>query len=204
MPVLTIFAGVNGAGKSTLHNYLDQQHYPQFGVRICPDEILREQGGDWANRADQMRSGKVALERIKECLEKRKSFNWETTILTNFNIAYIKKAKELGYHIRLNFIGVGDVNLSLQRLEDRVLKGGHGIDEKIVHYRFNHQFDHLSEVLPYLDHAIFFNNENDIEIVGTYFDKTLTFHNVDAQWARDLKHNLELHSEADIKTQYIK
>ena len=163
-----------------------------------------ENNGDWTNRGDQVRSGKIALDKIAECLEKNKSFNWETTILSNLVVDKIKKAKELGYYTRLHFIGVGDLDLSLQRIENRVQNGGHGIDEKIVRYRYNHQFDNLSEVLPYLDHAIFFNNENDIEIVGTYFDKTLTFFNIDNSWAKQLKENLELKLDDPLKTQYIK
>lgn len=48
-PFYVVFAGVNGAGKSTLFrsDFWHTGGMPATMARVNPDEILREQGGDW-------------------------------------------------------------------------------------------------------------------------------------------------------------
>ena len=58
-PFYVVFAGVNGAGKSTLFrsDFWHTGGMPATMVRVNPDEILREQGGDWSNGQDQVAAG---------------------------------------------------------------------------------------------------------------------------------------------------
>lgn len=173
MPTLTIFAGINGAGKSTLYSFQKGINSDEFGTRVCPDEFLEEAHGDWKCYADVYDSGMVALKTISRCLEEKKSFNWETTLLTRFSIKNIKKAKELGYNVNLNFIGVEDVEQSLARIKHRVENGGHGVEEELVRARHRHQFNNLGEVLTLVDNAILYENKERIKIVGACYAGTL-------------------------------
>ena len=60
-----LIAGVNGAGKSTLYQTLDQLHdMPRVNI----DEIVREIGS-WRNPRDQIRAGRIAVEKIKNYFE---------------------------------------------------------------------------------------------------------------------------------------
>lgn len=79
-PFYVVFAGVNGAGKSTLFrsDFWRTGGMPATMARVNPDEILREQGGDWSNGQDQVAAGRIALRSVDEHLAARRSFNQET------------------------------------------------------------------------------------------------------------------------------
>jgi len=92
-----LFAGVNGAGKSTL--------YQSIGIgesmpRINTDEILRE-FGDWRNRTDLMKAGKIAVTRLKQYFQDGISFNQETTLCGKSVFNNIRKAHECGYRVEM-------------------------------------------------------------------------------------------------------
>ena len=184
---LTIFAGINGAGKSTLYRFKTSQEMGDLGVRICPDEILEDFGGDWSNRVDVFNSGKIAINEMDYCLEEGLSFNWETTIISPFFLRLAERAKICGYKIDLHFIGVDDVNQSLERIRKRVLSGGHGIDSNIVASRHKNQLNNMIEAFKYVDNAIFYDNSNTLKVVSVYFDKGLHIYNENFEWVRALK-----------------
>ena len=103
MPKLIVFAGPNGSGKSTL--YLTNRAF--FDIpRVNVDEIVREIGGDWRKSADLIRAGKIALRRTKDCLEKRVSFNRETTLCGKTAVQDIVEAKKLGFEVELYFVSM--------------------------------------------------------------------------------------------------
>ena len=78
MKNLYIFAGVNGAGKSTFYiNQIDNNDF--YGTRINSDEIVKE-FGDWKNKKDQNRAGKIALKLRESYLRRGIDFNVETTL----------------------------------------------------------------------------------------------------------------------------
>ena len=186
MPTLTLFVGVNGCGKTTLYNLEQKQCGNDLGERINPDEILIGFGGDWRNYADQTKSGYIAIKKIASLLQEKKSFNWETTTFNRVLLKNIKIAKNLGYKINLNFVTVQSGDIAIQRISDRVKKGGHDIDPDLVKFRFSRRFEHLNEVLPYVDNAIFYDNTSIMKIVATYIDKRFTYIDKKVDWTRNL------------------
>ena len=186
MPTLTIFAGINGAGKSTLYNFIKHSKDYDLGIRICPDEILQDFNGDWEDQTHQIKSGLLALKQIRFCLKNNKSFNWETTIIGTTALKIIKQAKQQGYTVNLNFIGVQNVEQSLERIKKRVDEGGHGINDKVVKQRYNRQFDNLQEVCGLANNVIFYDNTKTMCIVGTYSNKSLLLFG-DQPWVSELE-----------------
>lgn len=74
-----LIAGVNGAGKSTLFHMLPElKEYP----RVNSDEIVKE-FGEWNDPIAVLKAGKLAVENIKQYIEKGISFNQETTLCGN-------------------------------------------------------------------------------------------------------------------------
>ena len=100
-------------------------------------------------------------------------------------------AKEHGFKIHLNFIGVEKVDLPLARIKERVASGGHGVPEGMVKMRFQHQFLHMDKLLPLLDTAIFYDNTNCMEIAATYYDKNLNIYKPYLSWTNELEHCYE-------------
>ena len=185
-PTLTIFSGVNGAGKSSLYKYFNEIGLNDFGTRINADEILRENGGDWKNDADNLRSGVTAVRRIYKCLENKESFNWETTVLNGFSLKILRMAKEKGYNVNFYFVGVENAKLAIERVTIRQIRGGHGIPEELIKKRYAAQYDFFSEAAQYIDKALFFDNSSTFKIVGSYSDKELKYIDENVIWTKNL------------------
>lgn len=186
MPRLTVFAGINGAGKTTLYNYLSKKDTLSLGKRVCPDEILQNFKGDWRDSGDQFKSGKIAILEIRENIAKQHSFNWELTLLTTAVLSYLKKAKEQGFVVNVNFIGVEDLQQSLDRIKNRVDKGGHDVEKELVEMRYKRQFENFSEVFEVVDGILFYDNADTMRLIGGYIDKTLFMTDTRPKWAEKI------------------
>ena len=151
----TLFAGVNGAGKTSLYRILNK--YEDLGVRINIDEIVASEG-NWRDDILQINASRKALKTIGECIDKGKSFNQETTLPTQTVVKQIKRAREAGYHVRLYFVGIENLETAIKRVQRRVEKGGHGVDEKLIRQRFEKLPETLRDILPLVDTAFFYDN----------------------------------------------
>ncbi len=157
----TIVGGVNGAGKSSLTGVLKTE-INNLGKIIDVDKIT------FLYNKDPIVGGKKAISEINECLQKEICFTQETTLSGHKTITTAKKAIKLGYNIRLYYVAVNTVEESLERIKNRVAKGGHSIDAANVTRRFNKRFKDLLEVLPYCNEATFYDNENGFVAIAEY------------------------------------
>lgn len=163
----TIIGGVNGTGKSSLTGVLKAKT-ADLGHIVDVDKLTVSMGGD------KYAAGKKAIEKIRECLDKGYSFTQETTLSGVRVEATVKTAKERGYYIRLYYIGLNSAEDSLERIANRVRRGGHNIPEETVRKRFSSRWNALLKVLPYCDEAIFFDNNNGFVEVASYQNGELT------------------------------
>lgn len=161
MKQYTIIGGVNGVGKSSLTGVL-KARMDDLGVIIDVDRLVVQHGGD------PLAGGRAALAKINDCLQKGICFTQETTLSGKRTEQTAKEARERGYRIRLYYVGLDTVQESLQRIVNRVAKGGHNIPPKDVQRRFEGRFAALLAVLPYCDEATFFDNDNGFVEVGSY------------------------------------
>lgn len=148
-----IIAGVNGTGKSSLRGVLEGQNV-LLGHIIDADVIAKE------NNFDNIKAGKKAIEEINYCLENNISFTQETTLAGHRTIRTIKQARKRGYYITMYYVGLNSAEESLQRIANRVRKGGHNIPSDDVKRRFENRINSLGEVIPLCDEVIFYDNEN--------------------------------------------
>ena len=161
MKLYTIIGGVNGVGKSSFTGVL-KERTTDLGVIIDVDKITAELGGN------VLTGGKAALKKIRECIDKKLSFTQETTLSGYKTEATAKEVKELGYHVRLFYVGLDTVEESLQRIENRVKRGGHNIPQDDVNRRFQGRWEAVAKVLPYCDEAEFYDNNNGFVKVAEY------------------------------------
>lgn len=161
MKTYTIIGGVNGVGKSSFTGVL-KERCEDLGQIIDVDKITAELG------AGSLAGGKAALLRIEGCMERQLSFTQETTLSGYRTEATAKKVKELGYSVRLFYIGLDSVKESLLRIENRVRRGGHNIPAEDVERRFQGRWDAVAKVLPYCDSAEFYDNDNGFVKVAEY------------------------------------
>lgn len=153
MNIYTIIGGVNGVGKSSLSGVLSAEN-TDLGIITDADKIIAENGND------RIKGGRIAVERIENCLKKRINFTQETTLSGVRTLKTIRKARDLNYFIRLYYVGVSSSTESINRIKNRVSKGGHDIPSSDVERRYRKRFEDLAKILPYCDEAVFFDNEN--------------------------------------------
>lgn len=161
MKLFTIIGGVNGVGKSSFTGVL-KERTTDLGVIIDVDKVTAELGGN------VLAGGKAALKKIRECIDKKVSFTQETTLSGYKTEATAKEVKELGYQVRLFYVGLDTVDESLQRIENRVRRGGHNIPKDDVTRRFQGRWEAVAKVLPYCDEAEFYDNNNGFVKVAEY------------------------------------
>ena len=161
MKTYTIIGGVNGVGKSSFTGVLKERS-TDLGQIIDVDKITADLGGN------ALAGGKAALKKINDCIEKGISFTQETTLSGRKTETTAKQVKNLGYHVRLFYIGLDTASESLARIANRVRRGGHNIPENDVTRRFEGRWEAVSKVLPYCDEAEFYDNDNGFIKVAEY------------------------------------
>lgn len=183
MKTFTIIGGVNGTGKSSLTGVL-KGHMTNLGVIIDADRITAEKAG-----GDNFKGGRIAVQRIRDCLSKGICFTQETT-LSGFTTA--KKASAAGYYIRMFYIGLDSAEESMERIRNRVAHGGHDIPSDAVLRRFDSRWENVAAVLPYCDEVVFYDNYNGFVEVAEYRNGELILKgDYRPKWIVELKNYLE-------------
>ena len=131
---LYIISGCNGAGKTTA-SYTVLPEILNCREFVNADEIAR--GLSPFNPENvAIEAGRLMLQRIEDLLAKEDTFSIETTLATKSYINLVRRAQAKGYTVRLLFFWLNSPELALQRIEERVSKGGHNIPEPIVRRRY--------------------------------------------------------------------
>lgn len=156
----TLIAGVNGAGKSTF--YLSHPEFFEGTLRLNADEILQEQSGDWRKQSDNAKSMRDLIHRMDDYFSEEKSFHHETTLSGNIRgfEKRIKQAKALGYNTTLIYIYLANANLAIERVNQRVEKGGHGVPEEVIRRRYTQSMDNFKKLHEQFDNVIVLNNSD--------------------------------------------
>lgn len=175
---LYIIAGCNGAGKTTasfniLPDLLDCREY------VNADEIARGLSPFQPEKVS-IEAGRIMLQRISELLQSGEDFAFETTLSTKSFKNTIKSAKEKGYFVSIIFFWLESSQLAKDRVKNRVLEGGHSIDEPTIERRYYSGIKNLFEIYSELaDYLILYDNSNSIPllIAEKEIDHTLIIHN---------------------------
>lgn len=130
MPTYTIFVGVNGAGKTSIYKsiYCDENKDEK---KINTDEMVARIES-WKDSNLQIKCAKEAIKLIKHYILQGVPFNQETTSSGRGIIKNISFAKEKGFYIVMNYIGLENTELAKERVKIRVNKGGHVMPDKDI------------------------------------------------------------------------
>jgi len=156
MPTYTIFAGTNGAGKTSIYESI-YYNENKDEKRINTDEIVARMGS-WKDNNLQMESAREAVKLIKKYVSQKISFNQETTLSGRGILKSIKVAKENGFYIVMNYIGVENPEIAKDRVRMRVSKGGHGIPEEIIERRYYASLKNLKGAIYICDEINVYDN----------------------------------------------
>lgn len=109
-------------------------------------------------RLADIEAGRKAIELFRFAINQHIDFSMESTLSGNSIIHRMKKAKEKGFYVHLNYIGVNSVEINLARVKARVRSGGHFIAEDVIKNRYQISLDNLFLVLPYCDDIFIYDN----------------------------------------------
>ncbi|MEY9950573.1 AAA family ATPase [Leifsonia sp. EB34] len=156
MPVLHLLAGPNGAGKSTYVTRLLQPvtHLPFVNA----DVIAAERWPDAQSEHGYDASRAAAAER-ERLLAERTSFITETVFSHPSKLELVDEAIALGYLVHLHVILV-PVEVSVNRVAERVRDGGHGVPEQKIRDRYARLWDLIVRARTVADRTEFFDNSS--------------------------------------------
>ena len=154
---LYIISGPNGAGKTTA-SYTVLPRILQCKEFVNADEIARGLS-PFNPEAVAIEAGRLMLKRIDELLLRNESFSIETTLSTRSYFRLVEKAHAQGYDVTLLYFWLKSPQQAIERVAERVAKGGHDIPRDIVIRRYWEGLDNLFQLyMPIVDTWILVNN----------------------------------------------
>jgi predicted ABC-type ATPase len=182
-PMAIILAGHNGSGKSTMWKRLLSDHLQmpllnadRLMLSILPEPLSDGALVDWAKtlRDHNLDWMKVAQDGVKAfgagAMQNKVPFATETVFshwdeqpdgTIKSKIDTIKELQRSGYFVLLIFVGLSSKDLSILRVQQRVMQNGHDVDvEKLVN-RFPRTQKAISHALHVTDASILTDNSLD-------------------------------------------
>ena len=181
-PVMIIVAGPNGSGKSTATRQFSRDGYEV----IDPDRIARNLSPD-SPRDYSIAAGRQAINRARENILQGNSFLVETTLSSKgVYQRLVDSARQKGFSVKLAYIATEDPRINMERIAERVARGGHGVPAKDVVRRYYRSLENLGS---------FFDKANDKIII----DNSVDFVKSD----RDQPGRLQLETDANGDTVFF-
>lgn len=133
-PSIVILAGPNGAGKSTVAPTLLQG---TLAVTEFVDADIIARGLSAFNvESVAMAAGRVMLTRLRELARQKATFAFETTLASRSFAPWLADLKNAGYTVNLIFLWLPSADFAVQRVMDRVHRGGHAVPSETVRRRY--------------------------------------------------------------------
>lgn len=157
MPDLFIISGCNGAGKTTA-SFTVLPEMLKCNIFINADEIAR--GLSPLNpELSSIEAGRLMLKKLNSYIPLQKDFAFETTLSSRTFRNTIFKAKKSGYEVTLVFFWLNSVDLAFERVETRVLEGGHHVPKNVITRRYYAGIKNLFDIyIPICDYWMIFDN----------------------------------------------
>ncbi len=157
MPTMYVISGCNGAGKTTA-SYTILSEMLQCRDFVNSDEIARGISPfDLSHAA--IDAGRVMLKRIKELTDTKEDFAFETTLAVRSYASLIEKTKKKGYEIMLVYFWLNSPDLAVERVQNRIIAGGHSIPENVIRRRYWSGMRNLFNIyMPLSDRWLLINN----------------------------------------------
>lgn len=147
MPLLHLLAGPNGAGKSSYvcDVLMPATHLPLINA----DEIAAERWPD-AQAEHAYEAARIAEAQRRDRIAEGASFISETVFSHPSKIELVSDAVDAGYLVHLHVIIV-PVELTVQRVLERVRRGGHEVPEQKIRERYERLWGHLRGAIRIAD-----------------------------------------------------
>lgn len=160
-PKLIIIAGPNGSGKTSVTGKILEHEWIEGCLYINPDNIARDEFGDWNSPEAVMKAARRAEELRENCLKNKKGILFETVLSADDKLSFIQRAKDSGYFIRLFFVGTDSPTINASRIATRVMEGGHDVPISKIISRYSKSIANCAKISTIVDRLyVYDNSEN--------------------------------------------
>jgi predicted ABC-type ATPase len=162
MAEFTMIAGVNGSGKTTFA--LD--YFKGSNIIFINADSIATSLSPHNPDMSQFRAGKLMIQEVQNCIKNQQNFAIETTLASKNYLKIIKELKSKNWQINLIYLYLPSVELSVQRITERVRNGGHNIKKVDILRRYNRSIDNLvNKYFDVVDNIICIDNYDKDEII---------------------------------------
>ena len=130
-PQFIILGGGNGSGKSTSAALVLPGEIPYINA----DEIAKGLPEVEGENKDA-RASRILINAMDEYEAKRQDFAIETTLASRSLAPRVRRLQQAGYEFQLLFFWLASPELNIQRVSERVQRGGHHIPEEVIRRRY--------------------------------------------------------------------
>ena len=155
---IVIIAGPNGAGKTTFaREFLPTDAaLPNF----VNADLIAAGLSPFAPELAAFKAGRIMLETIAEHVKRGESFSFETTLSGQIYAQMIPAWRSSGYLVKMVFLSLPNIEISLERVATRVKQGGHNVPEDVIRRRFEHGIKNFDRYKALVDSWQLYNNSN--------------------------------------------
>ena len=156
-PTCTVIAGPNGAGKTTfaLVYLKEAEKCDNF---INADLIAAQLSPDDPNR-QWMKASRILLAEGRQYVHRRESFAFETTLAGRSYLRMTRELVKTGWEVNLIYLWLPNVDISRERVAERVEHGGHNVPEKFLVRRYPRSIANLMDLYaPMCSSTICYDN----------------------------------------------
>ena len=154
-PTVFLIVGPNGAGKSTMYNSIIR---PKIGAPFINADLIQKHELRDPSFEASITARDMAIERRAEFLKEGKSFVFETVFSHPTKLAEVSDFKAAGFNVVLYHIGLNSADLSVERVAQRVSRGGHDVPEDRIRGRFVRNKPFIKQAALLADRAFIYDN----------------------------------------------
>jgi len=142
-PTCWIIAGPNGAGKTTFAlSFLPEVANCRHFVNA---DLIAAGLSPLAPEAELRAASRLFMQEIRQCIGRRQSFGFETTLSGRGYLRLIEKLRRDGWIVELIYLALPDVLMSAERVAERIAHGGHSVPPDVIERRFPRSLRNLLE-----------------------------------------------------------
>jgi predicted ABC-type ATPase len=160
-PVLIVIAGPNGSGKTTITSKILRHEWMEDAVYVNPDQVAQDKFGDWNSQKAVLQAAQYCEEQREKCIRDKQSLIFETVLSSEGKVDFIRRAKEVGYFIRLFFVSTNHPSINSSRIAKRVMKGGHDVPIPKIISRYYKSILNCKRCIALADRVYIYDNSID-------------------------------------------
>ena len=160
-PVLIVIAGPNGSGKTTITSKILKHEWMEDAVYVNPDQVAQDRFGDWNSKEAVMQAVEYCEKQREDSLLDGKSLIFETVLSSENKVAFIRRAREAGFFIRIFFVATSHPSINAARIAQRVMEGGHDVPITKVISRYYKSILNCKRCASLADRVYIYDNSVD-------------------------------------------